>query len=106
MLIAYLAMISYLDEVLDRYQFQVDLLSYLQGSYTVKVINPSRKRDAKTLSWHSVTDTFTSPLQIKEKLIESFSDHVPGISEIGRFIIGFFESQNQRISDGLYHQRT
>ena len=60
----------------------------------MKVINPSRKRDAKTLTWHSVTDTFTSPLQMKEKLIESFSDHVPGISEIGRFSIGFFESRN------------
>ena len=31
---------------------------------------------------------------MKEKLIESFSDHVPGISEIGRFSIGFFESRN------------
>ena len=31
---------------------------------------------------------------MKERLIESFSDHVPGITEIGRFSIGFFESRN------------
>ena len=59
----------------------------------MKVINPSRKRDTKTLTWH-VTDVFTSPLQMKERLIESFCDYVPGIPEIGKFNVGFFESRN------------
>jgi len=62
-------------------------------TYNVKVINPSHKRDTKTLTWH-VTDVFTSPLQMKERLIESFRDYVPGITEIGKFNLGFFESRN------------
>ena len=85
---------------MHSYNFHLFNVSCLTGTnlgytYTVKVIiNPSRKRDAKTLTRHGITDTFTSPLQMKEKLIESFSDHVPGITEIGRFSIGFFESRN------------
>jgi len=62
-------------------------------TYNVKVINPSRKRDTKTLTWHG-TDVFTSPLQMKERLIESFHDYVPGITEIGKFNLEFFESRN------------
>ena len=35
---------------------------------------------------------FKTPLELKERLIESFHDHVPGIPEIDKFSIGFFET--------------
>lgn len=46
-------------------------------SYLVRIIPPDRKSDAKTYEWHGVHDQFTSPTELRKKLMDSFKDKLP-----------------------------
>ena len=51
-----------------------------QYAYLVRIIPPAKK-DTKTFEWHGVTEVFTSPSVLKQKLIDSFQNKIPGDSE-------------------------
>lgn len=57
-------------------------------TYVVRFINPQRKSDYKVLKWHNMHERFATPRAVKEKLRESFREHVP---EALNFEIGYFE---------------
>jgi len=42
---------------------------------------------------------------MKERLIESFCDYVPGIAEIGKFNLGFLKAVILLVNVGLCHLR-
>ena len=56
-------------------------------------MNPNKFKDFKLLTWH-VTERFESPLNLKNKLIELFPDHVPDTEHIEKFDVGFFEGRS------------
>ena len=56
----------------------------------MKIINPDRKSDYMTLTWHRMSEKFESPTQLKLKLIESFPQYVPPSSD---FNVGYLEGR-------------
>ena len=56
-------------------------------SYLVRIIPSDKKGDFKTFEWHGVTEIFTSPSALKQKLIDSFQSKIPGDS--GSLQIGY-----------------
>ena len=42
-----------------------------------------KKSDSKTYKWHGVTETFSSPIQLKERLVDDFKDKLPGEFDVG-----------------------
>ena len=59
-------------------------------NYLVQIINPAKRSDYVTRTWHGVHETFDSPAAIRQKLKESFSDKVPSSTD---FAIGYFEKR-------------
>ncbi len=56
-------------------------------NYVVRFINPQRKSDYKVRKWHDMNERFTSPEGLKEKLVDTFSEHVPETME---FDMGYY----------------
>ena len=49
----------------------------------VRIIPQEKKSDSKTYEWHGVTETFSSPIQLKERLVDDFKDKLPGEFDVG-----------------------
>ena len=64
-------------------------------SYNVKVMNPEKAKDFKLFTWHDVHEKFKTPDDLKEKLQESFCEHVPKSD----FDVGFLESRSTAASN-------
>ena len=64
-------------------------------SHNVKVMNPKKAKDFKLFTWHDVHEKFKTPNDLKEKLQESFGEHVLEPD----FDIGFFESRSTAASN-------
>ena len=47
------------------------------------------------IDWHGVTEKFGTMAELKQKLTSSLSSHVPSLSEIDKFNIGYFHSRPQ-----------
>ena len=56
--------------------------------YTLKIINPRRKSEVSTQTWHNVHDKFTSPDLLRKKIIASYTEQVP---DSDNFEIGYYE---------------
>ena len=56
--------------------------------YTLKIINPRRKSEVSTQTWHNVHDKFTSSDLLRQRIIASFTDQVP---DSDNFEIGYYE---------------
>ncbi len=52
-------------------------------NYLVRIINPAKRSDYVTRTWHGVTDVFDSPTAIRQKLKESFPDKLSADFQIG-----------------------
>ncbi len=62
-------------------------------SYRVRIINPKNKRDYMDLTWHKMSERFDSAVQLKQRLIESFSEYVPSTLE---FQVGYLEGRGSQ----------
>ena len=58
-------------------------------------MNPEKAKDFKLFTWHDVHEKFKTPDDLKEKLQESFGEHVPKSD----FDVGFFESRSTAASN-------
>ena len=56
--------------------------------YIVKSINPKRRGDVITRTWHNVQNKFTSPDLFRQKIAVSFAEQVPDSDD---FSIGYYE---------------
>ena len=63
--------------------------------YRVRIINPKAKKEFITIDWHGVTEKFETVLQLKQKLINTLSAHVPPLSAIDTFNVGYFHGRPQ-----------
>ena len=63
--------------------------------YRVRIINPRAKKESITIDWHGVTEKFETVLQLKQKLINTLSSHVPPLSVIDTFNVGYFHGRPQ-----------
>ena len=45
--------------------------------YRVRIINPKAKKESFVIDWHGVTEKFETVIQLKQKLINTLSSHVP-----------------------------
>ena len=61
--------------------------------YRVKVINPKAKKESIVIDWHGVTEKFTTVADLKEKLVDTLSAHLPELSD--EFNIGYFHGRPQ-----------
>ena len=43
----------------------------------MRIILHEKKSDSKTYEWHGVTETFSTPIQLKERLVDDFKDKLP-----------------------------
>ena len=57
-------------------------------------MNPEKAKDFKLFTWHDVHEEFKTPDDLKEKLQESFGEHVPESD-----FDGFFESRSTAASN-------
>ena len=64
----------------------------------MKVI-PKIKKDFRVISWHGVKEKFDSLLQLKLKLMGSLGEHLPPVSEIDVFEVGYLEGRRQTKRD-------
>ena len=64
--------------------------SQREYNYTIKFFNPNKFRDFKLITWHSVNDIFETPLEMKEKIMESFEDYIPCHTNIDKLNVFFF----------------
>ena len=62
----------------------------IQYSYLVHIINPEQKTKFITKVWHNVHDKFQSAQQSKQKLISTFEEKLPPLSELE---CGYFEKR-------------
>ena len=53
------------------------------------------KKQYKWLSLHGVSRRFESPLDLKQQLLESLGDHVPALSSIDTFNVGYLQRKSQ-----------
>ena len=68
-------------------------------TYYVKFINPKKKSDFLVRLWHNQHTLFSSPAELKIKLLDAFSNEVPAT---GNFQVSYFEppsSTNRWIID-------
>ena len=65
--------------------------------YRVRIINPRAKRiETVTIDWHGVMEKFDETvLQLKQKLINTLSSHVPPLSIIDTFNVGYVHGRPQ-----------
>ena len=63
--------------------------------YRVRIINPRAKKESITIDWHGVTEKFETVLQLKQKLINTLSSHVPPLSVIDTFNVRYFHGRPQ-----------
>ena len=63
--------------------------------YRVKVINPQNKKNFLWLNLHGVSRRFTSPIDLKQQLIDSLKDNVPPLSAIDSFHVGYLQKPSQ-----------
>lgn len=63
--------------------------------YRVRIINPKAKKEYITIDWHSVTEKFETVCQLKQKLIDTLSSHVPPLSAIDSFNVGYLHGRPQ-----------
>ena len=61
--------------------------------YRIKVINPKAKKELIVIDWHGVTEKFTTVADLKEKLVDTLSAHLPELSD--EFNIGYFHGRPQ-----------
>ena len=55
--------------------------------YCLKIINPKRKSEVSTKTWHNVHVKFTSPDHLRRRIIASFAEQVP---ESDNFDVGYY----------------
>ena len=60
----------------------------------MKVI-PKLKKDFRIISWHGVSEKFDSLIQLKLKLLGNLGEHLPPVSEIDLFEVGYLEGRRQ-----------
>ena len=60
----------------------------------MKVI-PKLKKDYRVISWHGVNEKFDSPVRLKMKLMSTSGEHLPPVSEIDSFEVGYLEGRRQ-----------
>ena len=56
-------------------------------NYVLRIINPKRKSDAVTRTWHNMHKEFSSPETLRENLMDTFSVQVPEDTD---FSIGYY----------------
>ena len=59
-----------------------------QFNYVIRIINPKRKGDVTTHTWHDIHTEFIFPSDLREKLVDTFNEQVPKKEE---FSIGYYE---------------
>ena len=77
---------------------QIKLFNHLLGqvhsesyNYTIKIINPRRKRDFIVRNWHNVHEKFNSIRDLKKKLLDTISGD---ISDKDDFCVGYSEKRS------------
>ena len=62
--------------------------------YRVKVINPKAKKESIVIDWHGVTQKFLTVTDLKEKLVNTLSTHLPQCT-LDEFNVGYFHGRPQ-----------
>ena len=67
----------------------------------MRIINPKRKSDVITRTWHNFYERFSSCGVLKQKIMATFSQEVP---ESDAFSVGYYEKLNNSITQnaGLF----
>ena len=58
--------------------------------YIVQIINPKRKSEFKTMTWHDVKHRFSSVTSLKTKLVECYPSE---LSEDLKFDVGYYQGR-------------
>ena len=56
--------------------------------YIMRIINPKRKSDIMTRTWHNVHERFASPDVLRQAIVTTFAEQVP---ESDNFSVGYYE---------------
>lgn len=56
---------------------------------------PKQKKDFIIISWHGVNEKFKSVANLKLKLFETLSEHLPPATEMSAFEVGYLEGRRQ-----------
>ena len=62
--------------------------------YLVKVINPKAKKESIVIDWHGVTQKILTVTDLKEKLVNTLSTHLPQCT-LNEFNVGYFHGRPQ-----------